>query len=145
MVQGVLEMLYTGGLRVDTFDAEGHLRLSSVVQLDGDTVFRIDPATAADPALVEQHAQQLRAALRPLRWLGRSADLLALVAAPAAALAFALASGQELLAVLLGILVWPLARGACRLLLKGLLALGRHWVRLRARHYFGQSQGGEGA
>lgn len=129
-------MLYTGGLRVDTCDARGNLRLSSVVQLDGDTVLRIDPAAADDPALVERHARQVRSALRPLRQLGRAADLLALLAAPATALAAAAASGETLLPILLGFAGLPLLRAGSRALIKGLLYAGRWWVRLQAQHYF---------
>ncbi len=136
MIHAALQMLYTGGLRVDTCDAQGRLRLSSVVQLDGDTVLRIDPAAAADPALVERHARQVRAALRPLRRLGRAADLLAAAAAPATALAAAAASGETLLPILLGIAALPLLRASSRALIKGLLYAGRWWVRLQAQHYF---------
>ena len=109
------------------------------VPIDGDTVLRVDPAAAADPALVERHAEQLRTALRPLRWMGRSADVVAAGTAVTAALVIGLASGRELLALLLGALALPVARWGCRLLVKGLLTLGRHWVALRAAHYFGES------
>ena len=135
MVRPLLEMLYTGGLRVDTRDADGEVRLSSVIQLDGDTVMQVHE-TLSDPDLLDRHAEQVRTALQPLRWLGRTGGGLTVLGLLPCAVWSWHAFGDAL-ATGLSAIAWVIAgRLGFHWLGRGLLLLGKCWVRWRAGEFF---------